>query len=63
MVIYCYEFVTFVLLFHFSITYIRVKFVFCFHRLPSRHLFGKELLTRFAMFRLVVGLFALYVFP
>ena len=60
MVLYCYEFVT--LLFHISIN-IRVKFVIWFHRLPSRHLFGKELLTRFAMFRLVVGLFVLYVLP
>lgn len=34
-----------------------------FHRLPSRHLFGEELPTRFAMFRLVVGLFVLYFFP
>ena len=61
-VLYCYEFVTLVLLFHFSITYVST-FVIWFHRLPSRHLFGKELLTRFAMFRLVVGLFVLYVFP
>ena len=58
-VLYCYEFVTLVLLFHFSIIYVS-KFVIW---LPSRHLFGKELLTRFAMIRLVVGIFVLYVFP
>ena len=32
-VLYCYEFVTLVLLFHFSI--IRVKFVICFNRLSE----------------------------
>ena len=47
MVLYCYEFVRLVLLFFY---YIHVKFVIWFHRLPSRHLFGKELLTRFACF-------------
>ena len=62
MVLYCYEFVTLVLLFYFSIIYVSNLLIW-FHRLPSRHLFGKELLTRFAMFRLVVGLFVLYVFP
>ena len=60
--LYCYEFVTFGVTISFFF-YICVKFVIWFHRLPSRHLFGKELLTRFAMFRLVVGLFVLYVFP
>ena len=49
MVLYCYEFT---ISFFYNIC---VKFVIWFHRLPSRHLFGKELLTRFAMFRLVVS--------
>ena len=59
-VLYCYEFVTLVLLFHFSIIHVS-NLLFSFIG-PSRHMFGKELLTRFAMFRLVVGLFVLYVF-
>ena len=58
MVLYCHVGVTISFFY-----YIRVKFVIWFHRLPSRHLFGKELLTWFAMFRLIVGLFVLYVFP
>ena len=59
MVLYCYEFVTLVLLFNFVLYTCQIWF----HRLPSLHLFGKELLTRFAMFHLVVGPFVLYVFP
>ena len=59
MVLYCYEFVTLVLLFIFLLYTCQIWF----YMLPSRHLFGKELLTRFAMFRLVGGQFVLYVFP
>ena len=62
MVLDCYEFVTLVLLFHFSIIYVS-NLLFGFIGFRVAHLFGKELLTRFAMFRLVVGLFVLYVLP
>ena len=40
LVLYCNEFVTLVLLFLFFY-YKRVKFVVWFHRIPSRHMFGK----------------------